>query len=202
MKWRFAKSVRSVAISAAMAAVTASSALEAQQRTVDAPPVSAAVVEALRCISSAANWCSQPWSRSSPPHDLESRIAEPSEAQTRIAELPLKTFLAMKISFGIPVPQQGTERREGTGSGVIIKSDGLILTNNHVVQGADEVVVELSDGRSFRATDIRTDRQTDLAILRIEADEPLAPRGWVIPTRLKSVTGCSPLVIRSNSLPL
>ena len=58
-------------------------------------------------------------------------------------------------------------QREGTGTGVVISEDGLILTNNHVVSGADVVTVELADGREFTAEDIRTDPQTDLAILRI-----------------------------------
>merc|ERR1711907_273063 len=59
-------------------------------------------------------------------------------------------------------------QREGTGTGVVISEDGLILTNNHVVSGADVVTVELADGREFTAEDIRTDPQTDLAILRIK----------------------------------
>ncbi len=59
-------------------------------------------------------------------------------------------------------------RREGMGSGVIIDKSGVVLTNNHVVQGADEVVVELSDGREFKAEDIKVDEQTDLAVLRIK----------------------------------
>ncbi len=67
----------------------------------------------------------------------------------------------------------GMPQRQGVGSGVIIDPSGIILTNNHVVAGADEVLVELSDGRQFKASDIRTDEQTDLAVLRIEADEPL-----------------------------
>lgn len=57
--------------------------------------------------------------------------------------------------------------RQGTGSGVIIDSAGLVLTNNHVVEGADEVVVSLADGREFKADDIKTDPETDLAIIRI-----------------------------------
>jgi serine protease Do len=61
-----------------------------------------------------------------------------------------------------------TPRRDGTGSGVIIDKTGLILTNNHVVEGADEVTVRLSDGREFKATDIKTDPQSDLAVLRIK----------------------------------
>lgn len=63
--------------------------------------------------------------------------------------------------------------REGMGSGVIIDPSGIVLTNNHVVSGADEVTVQLSDGRKFKATDIKTDPETDLAVLRIKADESL-----------------------------
>jgi len=66
-----------------------------------------------------------------------------------------------------------TPRREGLGSGVIIDPKGMILTNNHVVEGADQVMVKLSDGREVKATDIRTDKETDLAVLRIKLDEPL-----------------------------
>ncbi|HUT13573.1 MAG TPA: Do family serine endopeptidase [Thermoguttaceae bacterium] len=64
-------------------------------------------------------------------------------------------------------------RRQGVGSGVVIDRQGIILTNNHVVEGADEVLVEFSDGRQFKAADIKTDEQTDLAVLRIDAGEPL-----------------------------
>ncbi len=58
-------------------------------------------------------------------------------------------------------------RREGMGSGVIIDSSGIVLTNNHVVEGADEVTVHLADGRQFKADDIKTDPETDLAVIRI-----------------------------------
>jgi serine protease Do len=58
-------------------------------------------------------------------------------------------------------------RRSGVGSGVIIDKSGIILTNNHVVEGADEVTVELNDGREFKATDVKTDPDTDLAVVRI-----------------------------------
>jgi serine protease Do len=64
-------------------------------------------------------------------------------------------------------------RRQGVGSGVIINSKGIILTNNHVVQGADEITVELADGRKFKAVDIRTDELSDLAVVRIEAEGSL-----------------------------
>jgi serine protease Do len=58
--------------------------------------------------------------------------------------------------------------RSGVGSGVIIDSAGIILTNNHVVDGADEVIVRLNDGREFKSTDIKVDDRTDLAVIRID----------------------------------
>jgi serine protease Do len=68
--------------------------------------------------------------------------------------------------FGRRVPQ---ERREGgLGSGVIVRPDGYILTNNHVVDGADHVKVDLTDGRTFDAKVVGTDAPSDLAVLKIE----------------------------------
>ncbi len=63
--------------------------------------------------------------------------------------------------------------RDGVGSGVIIDKSGIVLTNNHVVQGSDELIVTLSDGREFKATDVKTDPQTDLAVIRIKAKDDL-----------------------------
>ncbi len=62
------------------------------------------------------------------------------------------------------IPQQ-----HGMGSGFIIDASGIILTNNHVVRGMDEVKVRLHDGREFIAKDVKTDPRTDVAIVRIEA---------------------------------
>jgi serine protease Do len=58
-------------------------------------------------------------------------------------------------------------RRQGAGSGFIIDASGVIMTNNHVVSGADEVRVHLADGREFIATDIKTDPRSDVAIVHI-----------------------------------
>jgi serine protease Do len=63
--------------------------------------------------------------------------------------------------------------RSGLGSGVIIDSQGMILTNYHVIEGASEVLVELSDGKQFRAEDVKGDEQSDLAVLRIKAGHSL-----------------------------
>ena len=61
--------------------------------------------------------------------------------------------------------------QSGVGSGVIVSPEGYILTNNHVVEGADEIEVTLTDSRRSRASVIGTDPDTDLAILKIELDK-------------------------------
>ena len=68
--------------------------------------------------------------------------------------------------------QQQPRRQQGqaSGSGVIISKDGYIVTNNHVVQDADEVEVIMTDKRSFKAKVIGTDPLTDLAVIKVEAD--------------------------------
>ncbi len=63
--------------------------------------------------------------------------------------------------------------RGGFGSGVLVESKGVILTNFHVVDGADQVHVQLSDGRKFTSKDVKSDPKTDLAIVRIEAPAAL-----------------------------
>jgi serine protease Do len=80
------------------------------------------------------------------------------------------------FDFNMP---EGMPRRSGVGSGVIVDAAGIVLTNNHVVEGADEVTVRLSDGREFTATDIKTDPDSDLAVLRLvgAADLPTARLG-------------------------
>ena len=60
----------------------------------------------------------------------------------------------------------------GMGSGVII-GEGLVLTNNHVVEGADTVIIDLSDGRRLPVIDIKTDPRSDLAVLHVKSDKPL-----------------------------
>jgi serine protease Do len=59
-------------------------------------------------------------------------------------------------------------QREGMGSGVIVRSDGYILTNNHVVENADELIVELSDRREVPGKIVGTDPETDLAVVKID----------------------------------
>ncbi len=71
------------------------------------------------------------------------------------------------------LPSQPRERsRQGLGSGVIVDAErGLILTNNHVIERADEILVTLHDGRRFDAEVIGADRETDVALIRIDAED-------------------------------
>ncbi len=81
--------------------------------------------------------------------------------------------------FGIPVPkiprQQGPQRQQpeeqprGVGSGFILSQDGYVMTNAHVVEGADEVLVTLTDKREFKARIIGADKRTDVAVVKIDA---------------------------------
>jgi Do/DeqQ family serine protease len=66
-----------------------------------------------------------------------------------------------------------TQRRSGLGSGVVVSAEGYILTNYHVIEGADEIEVSLNDGRKFKAKVIGTDPESDLSVLKIAADGKL-----------------------------
>jgi serine protease Do len=77
--------------------------------------------------------------------------------------------------FGV-TPQMRQRVQQSLGSGVIVRADGLILTNNHVVQGGQDIVVALSDKREFKAKVVLADARTDLAVLKIDT------RGEKLPT--------------------
>lgn len=73
---------------------------------------------------------------------------------------------------------QTLEQRQGIGSGVIYRADGYILTNNHVIADADEIIVRLPDGRSFSAEIVGRDELSDLAVLKVETSNlPVAKLG-------------------------
>src|SRR5947199_1724267 len=75
------------------------------------------------------------------------------------------------LPFQFQIPDQPQERgpMRGVGSGFIVSADGIILTNAHVVDGADEVTVKLTDKREFTAKVLGVDKTTDIAVLRIAA---------------------------------
>ena len=83
----------------------------------------------------------------------------------------LKRFFGDQFGFSVP-----KERVQGSlGSGVIVRPDGIIVTNHHVIEGADEIKVVLSDRREFDAEIVLDDPRTDLAILRIPIGDELLP---------------------------
>ncbi|NHF72603.1 Do family serine endopeptidase [Paracoccus xiamenensis] len=85
--------------------------------------------------------------------------------------------------FGFPMPNQGEggdprfggqrppQRANALGSGFVISDDGYIVTNNHVIEGADEIEIEFRDGARRRAEVVGTDKQTDIALLKVEATD-------------------------------
>lgn len=70
---------------------------------------------------------------------------------------------------GMPMPRQ----REGEGSGFLIEPDGYIVTNNHVIDGAERIEVTLNDGTQFKARVVGRDPKTDLALIKVDSDESL-----------------------------
>jgi len=84
---------------------------------------------------------------------------------------PFKDFFDRFFKDQIPKEH----RQKSLGSGFIIDKDGFILTNNHVVENTDEIMVKLADEKEFPAKIIGRDPKTDLALIRIETDRPLKP---------------------------
>ena len=89
---------------------------------------------------------------------------------TKIVRQRLQMNPFFRELFGDQAPPERESREEGLGSGVIVTADGYIITNNHVVEGADELNVSLSDEREFKAKVIGADPKTDIAIIKIEAE--------------------------------
>lgn len=101
-------------------------------------------------------------------HITSSSVVKRSEFGMNGIPDPFRDFFNMPQNKN---PRQREELRQGTGSGVIISSDGYIVTNNHVIDNADEVTVALNDNRSFTAKVIGTDPSTDLALIKIDEQD-------------------------------
>ena len=105
-----------------------------------------------------------------------------SQAVVRAAEAISPSVAFIEISKALPQARGAAGQRpreaRGSGSGFVFTPDGFILTNSHVVHGADKIGVTLSDGRRFDATVVGDDPSTDLAVIRICAGRlPAAPLG-------------------------
>jgi serine protease Do len=120
----------------------------------------------------------------SPPQSQTPVLNDPSEAQA--ARSPLLADMSQVVvkirPSVVAIDIEATaydffnqpQTVQGAGSGWIIDADGYIVTNNHVVEGADTVTITLNDGRVFPAEMVRTDALTDLAVVKINADNLMA----------------------------
>ena len=117
--------------------------------------------------------------------------------------------------FGMPQGPVQPREKVGSGSGVIIREDGYIVTNNHVIEGATQIEVTLNSNQTYPATLVGTDPATDVALLKIDAsDLPVIPFGdsdklrlgeWVIaigsPYDLRSTITAGIVSAKGRSMP-
>ena len=108
-------------------------------------------------------------------HIMATQNADESASQRQYID-PFEYFFGFGGGGSFQRPK--AQPRVGAGSGVIISTDGYIITNNHVIEGADELEVTLNDNRKFDAKQIGTDPATDIALIKIDAkDLPTIPFG-------------------------
>jgi serine protease Do/serine protease DegQ len=139
----------------------------------------AAVVLALACALPAAAGTLPSAVNGQPLPSLAPMLAKVSPAvvnisstsHRRVAVNPFFSDPIMRQFFGLPAEPPSRELvQQSLGSGVIVNAkDGYILTNNHVIAGADDIKVTLTDGKSYRAKLVGTDPQTDVAVIQIRA---------------------------------
>ncbi len=111
-------------------------------------------------------------------------VASKQKVDDRQTEIPDDMRQFFGPGFNFPRQQQGPQIEHGIGSGVIVSPDGYIVTNNHVVDGAVDVRVTMSDRRVLAAKVIGTDPLTDLAVIKVEGkDFPSVP--WGDATKLR-----------------
>ena len=91
---------------------------------------------------------------------------------------PFEEFFRDFFERGQPETPQRQRRGASLGSGFVVDPDGFVVTNNHVIAEADEITVQFADGHDYEAELIGRDQQTDLALLKIERDEPFPYVEW------------------------
>ena len=120
------------------------------------------------------------------PFVVAAKAVEPAVAHLIVTKLvryrdPSEEFFSDEFAqryFRRRMPQPRMGKETSMGSGVLIRDDGTILTNAHVVKDASEIVAKLPDGRTFKATSFAIDEEVDLAVVKIEGkDLPVAALG-------------------------
>ena len=103
--------------------------------------------------------------------NISTRSSQPTSRPQQTPDLQnLPPFFREFFERGVPMPPQEREGRS-LGSGFIISKDGYVLTNNHVVEGAETVIVRLNDRREFIAEIVGTDPRSDVAVLKLDAND-------------------------------
>jgi serine protease DegQ len=107
-------------------------------------------------------------------YSAAAKRASPAVVSITASKAPPRTARGedpvFRFFFGDRQRQQRPDPQIGLGSGVIVSTDGYLLTNNHVIDGADDIEVTLADGRQARAKLVGTDPETDVAVLKIELE--------------------------------
>ena len=108
-------------------------------------------------------------------YSAAARRASPAVVSITASKAPARSARSddpvFQFFFGDRARQSGGEPQIGLGSGVIVSGEGYLLTNNHVIDGADDIEVMLTDGRQARAKLVGTDPETDIAVLKVELDK-------------------------------
>ncbi len=108
-----------------------------------------------------------------PPAVPGPRVVEPEESTVvRVVQKARPAVVNISVTSQVPTPF-GLFPREGQGSGVIVRSDGLVLTNNHVIQDAQEITVTLLSGQTLRGRVLGADRFSDIAVVKVDSPRPL-----------------------------
>lgn len=119
------------------------------------------------------------------------KVVPESQAEIELSYAPLvkqvspavvNVYTTKTVQRGLSVQEMmfgrrfgGPQTQSSLGSGVILGEDGIIVTNNHVIEGADEIIIVLADRREYPAELILADERTDLAVLRVDADGSTLP---------------------------
>ena len=179
---KFPSALAVIAVAVVALALTACDADEAPNPAVVAETASAAALPAPATSAPTASIQRVPAAEHSRQLDT-SRSTAIVAAATEVAPAVvsvnvLRTEQVRTRSFFDPFSMPRTRRSRGLGSGFIISDGGVILTNDHVIQGAERIMVTLPDGRDFEAELVGTDQLTDVAVLRIRGDRlPVARLG-------------------------
>jgi serine protease Do len=115
----------------------------------------------------------QPPAGAAPPAVPGARIVEAEESTIiRVVQKARPAVVNISVTAQVATPY-GLFPREGQGSGVIVRADGLVLTNNHVIQDALEITVTLLSGQTLRGRVLGADRFSDIAVVKVESPRPL-----------------------------